>query len=47
VVEKLHANGVYYGDINPFNILWNASTGRFVLLVFEMVKLFDGKRDLC
>ena len=44
-VGKLHANGVYHGDLNPSNILWDASTGRFILLDFEMAKLFDGKRD--
>jgi serine/threonine protein kinase len=44
-IEKLHANGVYHGDIRGSNILWSLSTRRLVLLDFEMSLVFDGKKD--
>jgi tRNA A-37 threonylcarbamoyl transferase component Bud32 len=44
-VDKLHANGVYHGDIRPSNILWSLATRRLVLLDFERSKIFDGKDD--
>ena len=44
-IERLHANGVYHGDIRGSNILWSSSTQRLVLLDIEMSLVFDGKED--
>ena len=44
-VGKLHANGVYHGDIQPSNILWSSATRRVVLVDFEKSKTF-GENDL-
>jgi serine/threonine protein kinase len=39
-LAKVHANGVYHGDIRADNILWDGSTQRFVLLDFDLAIVF-------
>jgi tRNA A-37 threonylcarbamoyl transferase component Bud32 len=40
-LAKMHANGVYHGDIRAENILWIPSTERFIILDFDLAIVFS------
>jgi hypothetical protein len=42
VFQRIHANGVFHGDITPQNLLWNSETERLTVIDFEQAAFNDG-----
>jgi hypothetical protein len=41
IQQKIHANGVYHGDFEARNFLWNSTTGRLTLIDFDNATFND------
>jgi serine/threonine protein kinase len=46
LIDKLHSEGVYHRDIEPWNLFWCPSTSKLKIIDFEFAKFKENESEI-